>query len=413
MRIPKIVRGWAVAGMGGWYCDDRRAIATGAEPDGYFYTGAPVTPGFRTVREPGEALLVTLEGEDGSTGEGDCISVTYAGMAGREGPLHAGEHLEALNREVLPALEGRSWGGFREAALDLDALCGEMSLHGAIRYGLSQAVLGLAASAGRCTIAEVICGEYGLPLPSGPVPVGIQTGEDRYRGADKAILKRADVLPHALIKSRDDFGERGENLLEYARRLKGRIVRFGGPGYAPTIHFDVYGSPGRAFGWDVGAMVEFLLELEEATQPYPLQVESPVEMETKRAHVELMARLCEGLREAGARVRIIADEWCNTLDDIRIFAEAGACDMAQIKMPDLGDVADSIEAVLYCKEAGIGAYLGGSCNETALSAQVSVNVALATRPDQVLAKPGMGVDEALMIVRNEMARVLGRIHAKT
>jgi methylaspartate ammonia-lyase len=30
----------------------------------------------------------------------------------------------------------------------------------------------------------------------------------------------------------------------------------------------------------------------------------------------------------------------------------------------------------------------------------------------MLAKPGMGVDEALMIIRNEMSRTLGRIQYK-
>ena len=31
---------------------------------------------------------------------------------------------------------------------------------------------------------------------------------------------------------------------------------------------------------------------------------------------------------------------------------------------------------------------------------------MATQPDQILAKPGMGVDEGYMIVYNEMQRVL-------
>jgi methylaspartate ammonia-lyase len=31
---------------------------------------------------------------------------------------------------------------------------------------------------------------------------------------------------------------------------------------------------------------------------------------------------------------------------------------------------------------------------------------MATRPDQILAKPGMGVDEGFMIVVNEMSRIL-------
>ena len=35
---------------------------------------------------------------------------------------------------------------------------------------------------------------------------------------------------------------------------------------------------------------------------------------------------------------------------------------------------------------------------------MSAHVAMACGADQVLAKPGMGVDEGLMIVGNEMAR---------
>ena len=86
--------------------------------------------------------------------------------------------------------------------------------------------------------------------------------------------------------------------------------------------------------------------------------------------------------------------------------------MIQIKTPDLGGMNDIVEAVLYCKKKGIGAYQGGTCNETDRSAQVCVQVAMATQPDQILAKPGMGVDEGYMIVYNEMQRVLAFEAAK-
>ena len=77
--------------------------------------------------------------------------------------------------------------------------------------------------------------------------------------------------------------------------------------------------------------------------------------------------------------------------------------MAQIKTPDLGGINNTIEAVLYCKEHGMGAYLGGTCNETNRSAEVCANIAMATKPVQYLAKPGMGVDERLYdcVQRNE------------
>jgi methylaspartate ammonia-lyase len=111
-------------------------------------------------------------------------------------------------------------------------------------------------------------------------------------------------------------------------------------------------------------------------------------------------------------VEIVADEWCNTLEDIKYFADNKAGHMVQIKTPDLGGINNTIEAVLYCKAKGIGAYQGGTCNETDRSAQVCVHCAMATRPDQILAKPGMGVDEGYMIVYNEMQRILAYENAK-
>jgi methylaspartate ammonia-lyase len=75
----------------------------------------------------------------------------------------------------------------------------------------------------------------------------------------------------------------------------------------------------------------------------------------------------------------------------------------------LGGVDKSVEAILYCKSKGVLPYLGGSCAETDRSAQVSVHIALATRPHQVLIKPGMGVDEGASIMHNEMIRTLALI----
>jgi methylaspartate ammonia-lyase len=122
-----------------------------------------------------------------------------------------------------------------------------------------------------------------------------------------------------------------------------------------------------------------------------------------------MHTLRDYVRLRKMKVGLVADEWANTLDDIRAFIAAHAVDMIQIKMPDLGSVHNSIEAVLACKAGGIAAFLGGSCAETDLSARVAAHIALATQPDMIMAKPGMGVDEGVTLVRNEMARTLAWI----
>ena len=103
-------------------------------------------------------------------------------------------------------------------------------------------------------------------------------------------------------------------------------------------------------------------------------------------------------------MKLSVDEWCNTLDDIRAFVAAGAADVIHVKTPDLGGINNTIEALLLVRAAGLAAFCGGTCNETDHSAQVSAQVAMACGAAQVLAKPGMGVDEGMMIVGNEMAR---------
>jgi len=75
-----------------------------------------------------------------------------------------------------------------------------------------------------------------------------------------------------------------------------------------------------------------------------------------------------------------------------------------VKTPDLGSLTNTAQALLLARDAGLEAYCGGTCNETDRSAQVSAHVAMACQASQVLAKPGMRVDEGVMIVGNEMAR---------
>merc|ERR1711916_72104 len=77
---------------------------------------------------------------------------------------------------------------------------------------------------------------------------------------------------------------------------------------------------------------------------------------------------------------------------------------------ELGAVNNTAEAILYCNEKGIGSYSGGTCNETNRSAEVTTNIAMACGALQVLAKPGMGVDEGFMIVNNEMNRVMALVN---
>ena len=79
----------------------------------------------------------------------------------------------------------------------------------------------------------------------------------------------------------------------------------------------------------------------------------------------------------------------------------------QIKAPDLGAVHHIVDAVLDCRAHGVVAHVGGSCCETERAAQVSRPPrARRAAPTSCSPSPGMGVDEGLSIVRNEMERTL-------
>jgi methylaspartate ammonia-lyase len=289
----------------------------------------------------------------------------------------------------------------------------ERRLHTAVRYGVSQALLKAVALTRGITMAEVITEEWGLPRPSAPVPIHAQSGNERYLNADKMIVRRVASLPHALVDNvPEQVGEDGTKLSRYVRWLKGRIEELGVAGYRPTIHLDVHGALGQIFENQLGQVLGQLYAMEMAAQPYALRVESPVIMESREAQIEALKTLRRYIEFRKMQVQLVADEWANTLEDIKAFVEAGAADMIQIKMPDLGSVHNSIEAVLACQAGGVGAFLGGSCAETDLAARVAVHVALATRPDIIMAKPGMGVDEGVSLVQNEMARTLAWIQAQ-
>jgi methylaspartate ammonia-lyase len=411
---PRIADVLAVPVRGGFFADDQAAIRAGAQHDGFGYTGPPLTPGFTAVRQPGEALSVLLLLDDGSVEFGDCAAVQYSGAGGRDPLFSAVRAAEDVRVHLAPLLVGTEVTGFRVLAEELDRVEGDRGrLHTAVRYGVSQAVLAAAARAARRTMAEVVRDEYRTGSPLVPVPLYAQTGDDRYTGADKMVLKGVDVLPHGLFNSPATLGPDGEGLAEYLRWLVARIGRLRpDEGYRPRLHVDTYGTPGLAFGGDVTAVAGYLAGLGELCAPFDLAVEHPVDAGSRDAQLEAYVALRAELARLGSGVRVVVDEWCNTLDDVRAFVAAGAADVVHVKTPDLGSLTDTVEALLLVRDAGLEAYCGGTCNETDRSAQVSAHVAMACQASQVLAKPGMGVDEGLMVVGNEMARTAALVAAR-
>ena len=394
----------------GFFFDDQKAIKNGAVNDGFFYVGTPIIEGFQTIRQRGEAISIQLVLENGDIGTGDCAAVQYSGTGGRDPLFLADHYIPFIEEKIIPLLIGLDVDSFRPLAEKFDRmLIDGKKLHTAIRYGLTQAFLSAASKSLRVTMAEVVRKEYNInEKVYKSVPVFTQSGDDRYDNVDKMIIKEADVLPHALINNVDKkLGKNGEILKEYVNWLKNRISNYRlRDNYYPVLHIDVYGTIGIAFNNDLDKIVDYLIDLEKTAAPFKLRIEGPIDAGNKEDTIYYLAKITEMLEKKNSKVEIVADEWCNTLEDVIDFADNKAGHMLQIKTPDLGGVNNICEAIIYCNEVGIGSYCGGTCNETNISAEVTTNIAIACMADQCLAKPGMGVDAGFMIVKNEMNRVL-------
>jgi methylaspartate ammonia-lyase len=397
-------------GLGGFFFDDQSAIRESPPKDGFLYRGNPKTAGYSRIREPSESVSVMLILEDGQVAIGDCCAVQYSGVGGREPFFRGGALVSWANRNARSRLVGLECSSFRESSNFVRSA--SSSIRGdvpkAFLYGITQALLDAAARSTGLTMAEVIAQEYSLPLIPGPIRLYAQSGDDWETNVDKMILKRVDVLPHGLVNDpKRKIGTQGEILRSLVASVRKRVLQLrGDSSYQPELHFDVYGGLSCVFRNDLESIADYLGTLEDAASPFVLRIEAPIDAGSLETQLEGMATLRRLMRRKGLSTEIVVDEWCNSLGEIKMFCDAEAADMVQVKMPDLGEIDHIISALLYCREKGVKALQGGSCTETDISARVSVHIALACRPYQLLAKPGMGVDEGVMIVRNEMERAL-------
>ena len=240
-------------GRTGFYFDDQRAIKEGALSDGAAYIGNPVTTGFTSVRQAGESISVMIILEDSQIAFGDCAAVQYSGAGGRDPLFLAKDFIPIIDKYVKPQLVGKEADSFRNLCEVIENIeIDNKKLHTAIRYGVTQAILDAVAKSNHKMMCEVIEDEYNTKISEEIVPIFTQSGDSRYENSDKMIIKKAQVLPHALINNvKDKLGEDGSKLKEYIAWLRDRIISLrDNDSYAPILHIDVYGTIGAAFGND-------------------------------------------------------------------------------------------------------------------------------------------------------------------
>jgi len=393
----------AVKGQGAYYYEDVTTLQKRSVKESDRWRAKAETPGFTYVREVADVVSVGIKTQEGIWCWGDCVGVSYSGKSGREGAFRSGNGLQEIEKIVRPFLLNKRLTTYREVMNEVKLL----SLHPAVHYGISQALLKAVALNHREEMWQTLQREWGIAESVKEVPIQGSSGNNRIVNADKMIINRLAGLPHGQIDDIEtQLGFKGEVLLDYVSWLTRRISELGASDYLPVVHLDVHGAIGKIFDNEPKKICEYLQSLEKAAGHYRVRVESVALGRSREETIQLLIAIKHESQSCGLKIALVADEWANTREDIIEFARQKAVDMVHIKMPDLGGIEETVEAVLALKKQNIETLLGGSCVETDLSARVSVHVALAIQPTAMLAKPGMGIDEAIQIMRNEMNRAL-------
>jgi methylaspartate ammonia-lyase len=397
----------SATGQGAYFCEDFAALQAKPIPEEERSSTDAITPGFTKVRETAEVLSVGFRLTTGQVVWGDCVGVSYAGKAGRDTILKASEAKREWDRLAPSLFLHSSISSYKSQIAKIDRFSSN-----ALRYGISQAILKAASASLKKHPVRLICDEWDYALTKTPLKLQGSSGNDRKGGADKMIGHRLDALPHLQV---DDFGtqcgKEGVHLLKYAAWLKARLLK--SSPYAPSVHFDVHGALAQAFDSKTERIADFLAKMAELFSPLEFRIESPLIGDSFEAHVEGLASLRRSLQNKGIPVAVVADEWANSKEAVEVLCSAGAVDMIHLKMPNLGGLHSTFEALRVCRSHGVKVLLGGSCIETDLSTRSSVHVGLAARPDYFLVKPGMGIHEGVSLVRNEMQRSLSELEEGT
>lgn len=397
-------------GVGACWQEDIAAVRESWTAAGDRWRTSSPNGSMQFIRQPARVLSIGLQLESGDTVWGDCLSVSFAGKSGRDQAIQTNSAREALQPKNLLAelqnLQGRS---LCEVESSLSKTFSAWTP--AIRFGVSHALVNAVASASHklpCDVLQEALGSAGSAMA--PALQG-SCGSNWHDAVERMIVAGVEYLPQGQFENlAKELGPDGSRLFSYIDWLKGRIaeltpVSLSGPNARRVITLDFHGALGQVFLGKNAAIADYIERLTLACKPFDLHVESPVVEGNFDDQVVQVSELTRTLRARGNSVKIIADEWANSLEQIRILATKKVVDGIHIKMPDTGSLLESGRAVAICKAEGLFVLLGGSCTETATSARLAAHLAMATAPDALLVKPGISFDEGFSLITNELAMI--------
>jgi methylaspartate ammonia-lyase len=342
---------------------------------------------------------------------GDAVPVSFAGKSGRRSPRPAVEICRWVKTEFKEWLMGVANFDWPDVELEFQRAFPKCEPF--VTYGVSQVLVQMAAVQADQPLWVVI--QQGLGGAGGPAPVFFHgsCGRDFYGAVDKMLFRKIPYLPQGQFEDIErQIGKDGLRLIEWVQDFKVRSQAFG---YVPTLTLDFHGALDEVFSNDLARIATYLASLGQEASPHRLHIESPISapnFETFCQRQAELSKLVKKLCKTSTTIALIADEWANTLEEIKHLADLDAVDGVHIKMPDVGSLYEIGRAVQQLKHRGKFSLLGGSCTETFTSSKISVHLAMATGPDATLVKPGMGFDEGFSLMAGESSKSFAEFSAK-
>lgn len=369
-----------VPGVGGYYLDETKSPPK------------PLTDRYRMERHPyrNSGILsvgIQVPGRD-EIFWGDCIPADSA-----EEPLwNTRQTLEQARDLVVGCLKGKPLQSFREG----DAKVSHLPWN-SLRFGISQGLLGAFARHHGLMPWQIFAREWALPASPKPLPFHGASALDGH--LENLLQSRFSSLPAG---SPDETHR--TDLRDEVKKIKAQLETLGDPSYHPTFHFDLHGMLGAQFGEDFSGLCKYLLEVEEICKPYPLRLEGPFLARDLLNQIHLFARLREVLESRGSRLELVADEWAGNLEQIHQWIHHGAAHGIHIKVPGMGSLSASLEAVELCRNAGIFSLIGGKHTEK--SARITLHLAMASQADWFVVDPSVHPSEPFQWIHEETDRIL-------
>lgn len=396
----KIIDVVTYRGWGGYFFEDIDKIRQSFIPPADRYHTPTGHDRYPFVRTPAPVVGIGLKLDDGSIHWGDAVAVSFGGKSGRAGPGHADSLIAWVQDDFKTWCKGRTISRWIE--IEREFLAAFKATPPFVRYAVSQAMVSAAIHTTGETPHHMIATDLGLTPSTKPIPLHGSSGADFGATVDRMLARNLSFLPQGQFENlTDQIGQGGVKLLAWIRDFKQRAARFK---YTPTMTLDFHGALDVVFAKDDGKIADFIVAMAKEAFPHALHVESPIVGASLQDHSNRFAAIRAQVKKLSPATKLVADEWANEVSDIESLIKSAAVDGIHIKMPDTGALSECAAAVQACKTAGIFALLGGSCTETDIGARASAHLALATQPDALLVKPGMGFDESFAMLFNEMAR---------